>query len=334
MSDSRMHDEIGPEADVSAGPQIDRTAMLGARPISDFNGRTPGYTIGIIALDLLLIIAVAALCEAFWSPAAYIVAVMFIGARQVGLATIVLHDGVHGTLLKNRKHNDRFAKFMCWVVLAPLVQGFDAFRKIHLGHHRSTNESDDPDLPLLDYVYAAPVARVMATPLLCFIGVVFASYLRMYVRVSWQRKVGVFAATAGLVAGLWFSVRWCELFVLYYLLPFATWGMFVNLVRVSVEHYPAGSYGRPSTLSGVILTRETIPSWFDKLFVVTRNLNYHFTHHLFPSVSFRRLAELQRHLAGSAAYREVAHVTYGYHRALAEMLLRGRKANTAAVVHS
>jgi fatty acid desaturase len=322
MADPKLQDEMAQEADGSSAQQIDRAAMLAGQSLSDFTGRTPGYTIGIIVLDLLLIIAVAALCEAFWSPLAYIIAVMFIGARQVGLATIALHDGVHGLLLKNRKHNDRFAKVVCWLVLAPLVEDFDTFRKTHLSHHRRVNEPDDPDLPLLDYVYAAPVARVMATPLLCFLGVVFARYLRRYVGGSWPRKAGVLLAVAGLGAGLWFSVRWCELFVLYYLVPFATWGMFVNLVRVSVEHYPAGSYGRPSTLSGVILTRETIPSWFDKLFVVTRNLNYHFTHHLFPSVSFRRLAELQRHLARSASYREVAHVCYGYHRALAEMLQR------------
>jgi fatty acid desaturase len=322
MAVSQLQDEMGQDEDVSPAQQIDRAAMLGERPLSDFNGRTPGYTIGIIVLDLLLIVAVAALCEAFWSPLAYILAVMFIGARQVGIATIVLHDGVHGLLLKNRKHNDRFAKVVCWLVLVPLVEDFDGFRKIHLGHHRRVNEPDDPDLPILDYVYSATTARVMATPLLCFSGVVFARYLRRYMSASWQRKAGVLLAVAGLGTGLWFSVRGCELFVLYYLIPFATWGMFVNLVRVSVEHYPAGSYGRPSNLTGVILTRETIPSWFDKLFVVTRNLNYHFTHHMFPSVSFRRLAELQRHLARSAAYREVAHVCHGYHRAVAEMLQR------------
>lgn len=322
MADSTMNDEMGHEGEVSSAQQIDRAAMLGGRPLSDFTGRTPGYTIGIIVLDLLLIIAVTALCEAFWSPLAYVLAVMFIGARQVGVATIVLHDGVHGLLLKNRQHNDRLAKVGCWLVLAPLVEDFDGFRKIHLGHHRRVNEPDDPDLPILDYVYSATTARVVATPLLCFSGVVFARYLRRYVSASWQRKAGVLLAAMVLGVGMWFSVRACELFVLYYLVPFATWGMFVNLVRVSVEHYPAGSYGRPTTLPGVLRTRETIPSWFDKLFVVTRNLNYHVTHHLFPSVSFRRLAELQRHLARSAAYREVAHVCHGYHRAVAEMLRR------------
>jgi fatty acid desaturase len=331
-----MQDEMGHELDVGgmSARGIDRAAMLGACSISDFSGRTPGYTIGIIALDLLLIIAVAALCEAFWSPAAYVLSVMFIGARQVGVATILLHDGVHGLLFKNRKHNDRFAKIVGWLVLVPPVVDFDEFRKTHLGHHRKTNVKDDPDMVLMDAVYGISAARLVCNLLLCFVGVIAARYLLAYVLASWQRKVGTFAAIAGLIAGLWLEVRWCELLVLYYLLPFFTWGLFVNIVRAIVEHYPPGSYGRPRKLSGVALTREVIPSWFDKLFVCTRNLNYHFTHHLFPSVSFRRLNELQRHLAKSVAYQEIAHVTHGYHRALTELIFRDRKVNAKTMVHS
>jgi fatty acid desaturase len=331
-----MHDDKRHEldADGMSVRSINRIAMLGARSIADFSACTPGYTVGVMVLDLLLIIAAAALCEAFWSPAAYVVTAMFIGARQVGVATILLHDGVHGLLLKNRKHNDRLAKTAGWLVLIPPIVDFEEFRKTHLGHHRKTNAKDDPDLVLMDGVYASSPVRLACNLLLCFVGVIAARYLFAYVQASWQRKVGVCTAIAGLAAGLWFQVRWCELLVLYYLLPFFTWGLFVNIVRAIVEHYPPGSYGRPSKLSGVALTREVIPSWFDKLFVCTRNLNYHFTHHLFPSVSFRRLSELQRHLAKSTAYQEVAHVTHGYHRALAELLLRGRRPGTATTVHS
>lgn len=330
-----MHDELGHELDAAAaGRGIDRTAMLGGHTIDDFNGRTPLYTVAIIVLDLLLIIAAIALCEMFWSWVAYVVTAMFIAARQVGVATILLHDGVHGLLLKNRKHNDLFAKTVGWLVLLPPVSDFDEFRRTHLGHHRKTNAKDDPDRVLMDAVYGISPRRLMMNLLLCLVGLIGVRYVLAYMQRSWQRKAGVLAAIGGLAAGIWFSVRWCELFVLYYLLPFFTWGLFVNTVRAIVEHYPAGSYGRPAQLSGVALTREVIPSWFDKLFVCTRNLNYHLTHHLFPSVSFRRLSELQRHLANSTAYREIAHVTHGYHRALAQLLLRGRSTRAATVVHS
>lgn len=330
-----MHDEMGHELDVATSARgIDRAAMLGARPLSDFNARTPGYTVGVIVLDLLLIIAVIALCETFWSPVAYVLTAMFIAARQVGVATIVLHDGVHGLLLKNRKHNDRFAKIVGWLVLVPPIVDFDEFRRTHLGHHRKTNAKDDPDMMLVDSVYGISPARLARNLAMCFIGVVAVRYLLAYMQRSWQRKIGVLTTVIGLAAGLWFSVYWCELLVYYYLLPFFTWGLFVNIVRAIVEHYPAGSFGRSPKLSGVALTREVIPTWFDKLFVCTRNLNYHFTHHMFPSVSFRRLAQLQRHLSASAAYREVAHVTHGYHRALADLLFRGRKVSAARMAHS
>jgi fatty acid desaturase len=326
-----MDDVMGHELDGGGTPArgINRAAMLAACSISDFSGRTPGYTIGIIALDLLLIIVAAALCVAFWSPATYVVTAMFIGARQVGVATIVLHDGVHGLLLKNRRHNDLFAKAIGWLVLVPTVVDFDEFRKTHLGHHRKTNAKDDPDRMLMDVVYGTSAARLVCNLLLCFIGVIAARYLLAYVQASWQRKAGVLAAITGFALGLWFEVRWCELLVFYYFLPFYTWGLFINIVRAIVEHYPPGSYGRSPKLAGIALTREVIPSWFDKIFVCTRNLNYHLTHHLFPSVSFRRLSQLQRHLARSAAYQEIAHVTHGYHRALADLLLRNHRSRTA-----
>lgn len=50
------------------------------------------------------------------------------------------------------------------------------------------------------------------------------------------------------------------------------------------------------------------------MFMVTRGVNYHLTHHLCPQVPFYNLPQLQRELSKSEIYQQYAHVTYGYHR--------------------
>jgi fatty acid desaturase len=210
---------------------------------------------------MLLMLGCIALCEVYWSPLAYALTVMFIGARQIGLGTIALHDGLHGLLLRDRRHNDLMGR-----------------------------------------------------------------------RSSWPHRIIASSALAGIVVGAWMSVYPCQIFLYYWLLPLATWGMFVNAVRFITEHYPPGLYGRASAASGMILTRETLPTWFDLLFVATRGINYHLTHHLFPAVPFSKLRQLQRQLAKTNAYQKVAHVTHGYHRALLEVFTKELPAQRAVVV--
>ena len=100
----------------------------------------------------------------------------------------------------------------------------------------------------------------------------------------------------------------------------STWGIFANQLRATAEHYPEDEYNRGHAVPLVFRTRDIINSWFDKWFIATRSVNLHLTHHLCPQVPFFNLPELQRLLAETPTYRKHAHVTYGYHRVVAEML--------------
>jgi fatty acid desaturase len=322
------------EAEDSIEPSIDRQAMLTPKEFAEFTAREPWRGIAIIGIDMLLMLVCIVLCEAYWSPLAYAVTVMFTGARQIGLGTIALHDGLHGLLLRNRRHNDLLARGLCWVLLLPVIYDFYEFRRVHLQHHRHTNGQDDPDLPVFMQLFGAPRSKLVLILLLLLSGIrFFATYVPQYWRrSSWPHRIIASSVTAGVLAGAWMSVYSCRIFLLYWLLPLATWGMFINAVRFITEHYPAGLYGRGSAAAGVILTREILPTWFDLLFVATRGINYHFTHHLFPSVPFSKLRQLQRRIARTSAYQGVAHVTHGYHHALLEVFTKELAAQPAAVM--
>jgi len=313
---------------------IDRQAMLTPQELAQFSARQPWRGIIIIGIDMLLMLACIVLCEVYWSPLAYALTVMFIGARQIGLGTIALHDGLHGLLLRDRRHNDLMGRGLCWMLLLPVIYDFYDFRRVHLQHHRHTNGPDDPDLPVFMLLFGAPRIQLALILLLYLSGVrFFANSVPQYWRrSSWPHRIIASSALAGIVVGAWMSVYPCQIFLYYWLLPLATWGMFVNAVRFITEHYPPGLYGRASAASGMLLTRETLPTWFDLLFVATRGINYHLTHHLFPAVPFSKLRQLQRHLARTNAYQKMAHVTHGYHRALLEVFTKELPAPRAVAV--
>ena len=92
---------------------------------------------GVIALAMAFFIA--------WpNPLSFVIAVVVIGGRQLGLA-ILMHDAAHRALFKNTWLNDTLGAFFCgWPVGASL----SLYRPYHLSHHRHTQQAEDPDLIL------------------------------------------------------------------------------------------------------------------------------------------------------------------------------------------
>ncbi|MDQ2861694.1 MAG: fatty acid desaturase, partial [Pseudomonadota bacterium] len=86
-----------------------------------------------------LVIVAAGTMAVIW-PLTLPLAVMIIGARQLGLA-ILMHDGAHGALHPNPTVNDWVAE---WVCGGPLT----SYRNYHLQHHKYAQQAEDPDLVL------------------------------------------------------------------------------------------------------------------------------------------------------------------------------------------
>ena len=78
------------------------------------------------------------------NPLTYVLAVMIIGARQLGLA-ILMHDAAHGALHSNTKVNDWVGEWLC---AAPVGARLVSYRNYHLKHHKFTEQPEDPDLAL------------------------------------------------------------------------------------------------------------------------------------------------------------------------------------------
>ena len=98
---------------VESSPEPGRFGDFGTQyPGQTDQGRTDGAVnrqavdrVLHVAAEWALIAATIYLCQRFWHPMLYVFAVAFIGSRQHALL-VLMHDGVHYRLLRNRRLND------------------------------------------------------------------------------------------------------------------------------------------------------------------------------------------------------------------------------------
>ena len=232
---------------------------------------------GMIALAMAFFVA--------WpNPLSFIVAVVVIGGRQLGLA-ILMHDAAHRALFKNTRLNDTLGAFLCgWPVGASLT----LYRPYHLSHHRHTQQAEDPDL-----ILSAPFPitrqsfwRKMRRDILGITGYQRRmEFFRTEMGTDpspWQRlkklmaaekyfflsNLAIFSVTAA--AGVWWAY-----FVLW-LLPLLTWYQVISRVRNIAEHAVVGdNHDRLRN------TRTTLAHWGMRMVLAPYWVNYHLEHHLF-----------------------------------------------------
>ncbi len=232
---------------------------------------------GVIALAMAFFVA--------WpNPLSFIVAVVVIGGRQLGLA-ILMHDAAHRALFKNTRLNDTVGAYLCgWPVGASLT----LYRPYHLSHHRHTQQAEDPDL-----ILSAPFPitkqsfwRKMRRDILGITGYqrrmeTFRiemgndpSRLQRWKKLFQAEKY--FALTNLLVfAGTTAAGVWWAYFALW-LLPLLTWYQVISRIRNIAEHAVVGN--NDDRLRN---TRTTLANWGMRMVLAPYWVNYHLEHHLF-----------------------------------------------------
>ncbi|TAJ24218.1 MAG: fatty acid desaturase, partial [Reyranella sp.] len=99
----------------------------------------------LLVLHAWALIAGAMALFVWWpNPFTFLLAVMVIGGRQLGLA-ILMHDAAHGLLFADKRLNDWVGTWLC---ASPVFTSLALYRPYHLQHHRFTQQAEDPDLGL------------------------------------------------------------------------------------------------------------------------------------------------------------------------------------------
>jgi fatty acid desaturase len=283
-------------AATTAALRIPARELLAPDELVALRERVEWKGIALIAHAWGVILGSIALVAVFPNPLTYIVAVVLIGSRQLGLA-ILMHDGAHGCLSRNPARNMALSQWFCaYPVFAETV----AYRRYHLQHHLRTQQEDDPDLVLSA---PFPITR--------------ASYRRKFWRdISgqtgyeqrkaqilnalgdpvwpWRQRLRHFADKLGpqiavnavlfiglALAGVWWA------YPLLWLVPLMTWMMVITRIRNIAEHAVV-----PDSDDPLRNTRTTRANLIERALVAPYFVNYHLEHHLLYYVPCYNLPKL------------------------------------------
>jgi fatty acid desaturase len=307
-----------PTEDISTNPIVEhphntsRTIpeRLPPAKLKELSALQPSRALIATAAEWTGIAAAIAICSYYWHPVLYLIAVMFIGARQHALL-ILGHDASHYRYLRTRWQNDLFGNlFLMW----PTFASVEGFRKFHGTHHQYTNLPNDGNRQLwhthnaegeLEPEWVFPKTRLglvlMVLRRAAFItgiswilrGLVGASLIPSpHWMVAARLAFYLSVACALTLLGAWPGLVW------YWLVPFCTWHIAAQYVRLICEHSAVESDEEEYRI-----TRTTIPTWLESIFILPRNIGYHVEHHWYPSVPFYRLPELHQLLMEREGFR-------------------------------
>ena len=256
------------------------------------------------------VISLAVAMFALWpNPVTFLLAVLVIGSRQLGLA-ILMHEAAHNALFKSRRLNDFFGEWLCG---RPILAELAAYRHYHLTHHRFTQSDKDPDLVLSSKFPTthASLRRKFTRDLTGQTGIKqLIGQIMMSIRLGgddeatkaassdfaqsfkardlWKSLpvlIGIMVVM-GLIGDWWWGLA-------FWLLPYLTWFQFVLRVRNIAEHGATEQSQNPlqnvrTTLAGPLARLLVAPYW----------VNYHLEHHMVMHVPCWRLADMHKALMG------------------------------------
>jgi fatty acid desaturase len=233
-------------------------------------------------------IAGAIALYALWpSPWTLGVAVVVIGTRQLGLI-VLMHEASHWLLFPSGPANTRVGTWLC---AAPLGEDLRGYRRRHHQHHRLTQQPDDPDLALSA---GLPCSRGrLALALLADAGGLTALAAAARWRpwrdgpaAAWRRARAPLLANAVLACALAAAGGW-SLYLLTWLLPWATWYRVVTRIRNIAEHGLVP--GAEDPLRGA---RSIGAGPVARALVAPYRVNYHLEHHLLVFVPCWKLPQV------------------------------------------
>jgi fatty acid desaturase len=248
----------------------------------------------------LSIMAAMVIFTLYPNPVTWVVAVMIVGTRQLGLA-ILMHDSAHRLLAPSSSVNDLLGDWICAV---PVGADLASYRKYHFAHHRYTQQPEDPDLPL-SAAFPTTRASLKRKIIRDLTGQTFlkqrgaavvAALNGSHIRTSDADFGG--ASRRAMIRFLVFNIAFAFLcaaaggliaFLAVWLFAMATWFPLVTRIRNIAEHACVPDNDDPMryarTVEAGALERALIAPYF---------VNFHAEHHMFAQLPCYRLAQSHR----------------------------------------
>ena len=266
---------------------------LTAEEISRLRARSQWRSVWMIAHVWGVVFAAMAMFAAWPNPVTFILAVMLIGARQLGMF-ILVHDAAHGALFNDRALNDRISN---WLLAYPLLTETRAYRAYHLEHHKYTQQPEDPDIGLSA---PFPITRSSFRRKMWrdITGRTGFSQRRAQIRAAigapdmpvrerlalFHRKMGPMLIANLALLGALGAIGYWYLYPLLWVLPLMTYYQMITRIRNIAEHAMV-----PDNDDYFGNARTTHANWLTRAFLAVYFVNYHLEHHLLMFIPCYRL---------------------------------------------
>lgn len=226
------------------------------------------------------------------NPASWVIGILLMGRAHAQFMSL-MHEAAHRLLFSRKSINDWVGR---WLIGYPAFTNTDAYRRVHMAHHRDEFGPEEPDIPLYaNYPITAESFRRKlwrdAT------GQTGWKLLKQQfgglrgtdplTRAS-QRKILVVQVALFAVSVLLGAP---EVYVVLWLLPFLTVWRVINRLRSVAEH---GGMRRGDDRR--IATHSVRQSLAARFFLVPFNIGFHLSHHVDAGIPFRSLPKYHREL--------------------------------------
>ena len=313
--------------------------------------------LGRVFFDIVLIYSIIAgaiyfsiSVDTWW---AYLLSVFVIGSRLHALGVLV-HEGTHYTLSKNKYVNDLVSDLFCAFPIFISTRGFRAF---HLPHHRHTRTELDPELIAArqdpNYMWPKSPLKTYSMLILDITGLNFHALLG--IMFIWSDALGLlripkakwiklktneamaefldrtdpkFKLSIGLklrivlfygllATALTYFGIW-KYYLLYWIVPAFSVLAFIIRIRGMTEHNGLDFKTEISTSRTTLEKNPVLRHFLTPLAV-----NYHLEHHLYPQVPYFYLKELHSELKKNPEYLTGGGISYSYLKNLQGLTVPG-----------
>lgn len=223
-----------------------------------------------------------------WGPWSWPATFVLMGRAFAQFASL-MHEAAHRLLFSSKRANDLVGR---WLLGYPSFTSTDAYRRVHMAHHRDEFGPDEPDIPLyIGYpIGAASFRRKLVRDATGRTGIkLMRGLLRnarstdTRVRRTFWKIMGVQAVllAAAIAAGHWW------LYPLFWLAPYLTVWRVINRLRSVAEH--GGMHRSPDRRESTHSVRQHPVARF---LLAPYRIGLHLAHHVDAGVPFRNLPML------------------------------------------
>jgi fatty acid desaturase len=276
--------------------RFDPTTVLAPKEMAAVRARSNGIGLLCVAHAWLVIGASMALYALWPNPLTFVLAVLLIGSRQLGLA-ILMHDGAHGVLMRTRAWNEWVSQWLC---AYPVFTNTIPYRYYHLQHHRLTQQADDPDL-VLSASFPITRASFRRKMIRDITGQTGFKQRRAQLRnalgkpgeplakrfAAFRSKMGGMVVANLVLLTLITAFGKPHYYLMFWLLPLITWQQVITRIRNIAEHAVV-----PDNDDVLRNARTTYASWWERALIAPYWVNYHVDHHMLMYVPCYNLPKL------------------------------------------